>query len=132
VDGVVRRHRRYQVTIVGLIQKIAPQSTFVNYTLDDGTGTIDVRQWIDTDESQFQTDERAEIVPNRYVRVVAYPRVFNGERSLVSMQIIPIRDFNEVTFHGLEVIATHLAATKTAVRPSHPVIVSTMISNVLY
>ena len=36
-----------QVTLVAWIQNIARNATNVSYTLDDGTGQLDVRQWID-------------------------------------------------------------------------------------
>jgi len=102
-----------QVTIVGKIEKIQDQSTYVNYTVDDGTGAIDVRQWLDSDESEYLRSERAKLQSGRYARVVGYPRKFNNERSLVAMHIAPVTDFNEITFHGLEVIAVHLEASKS-------------------
>lgn len=36
-----------QVTVVALILNVTESSSSVNYTLDDGTGTIDARVWLD-------------------------------------------------------------------------------------
>ena len=38
----------FQVVFVGTIVNIAKSATNVSSTIEDGTGTIDVRQWIDT------------------------------------------------------------------------------------
>jgi len=110
-----------QVTIVGKIDNIVEQSTYVNYALDDGTGSIEVRFWLDSDESEYMRSERAKLQRGRYARIVGYPRKFNNERSLVAMHIAPVTDFNEITFHGLEVMAVHLQAPQNAgVAASHP------------
>ena len=36
-----------QVTVVALVLGVTENSSSVNYTLDDGTGTIDARVWLD-------------------------------------------------------------------------------------
>lgn len=46
------------------------------------------------------------------MRVVGNLRSFNDKKSVVAFQLIPVTDFNEVTFHYLNVIATHLRFTK--------------------
>ena len=50
------------------------------------------------------------------VRVVGQLRVFNHTRSIVAFTIQPIKDFNEYTYHFIEVVHTHLHLTKGAVR----------------
>lgn len=49
------------------------------------------------------------------MRVVGRLSVFNDERNLIAFRVIPITDYNEVTFHHLEVINVHLYR----VRPSN-------------
>lgn len=39
-------------------------------------------------------------------------QLVNSERSMVAFRIIPIADFNEITFHHLEVIQVHLSRTR--------------------
>ena len=43
-----------------------------------------------------------------YVRVVGALRSFNNARSLTAFSVRPVKDFNEVTQHNLEVIKCHL------------------------
>jgi replication factor A2 len=37
-----------QITFVGTVVNIAKSPTNISSTIEDGTGSIDVRQWIDT------------------------------------------------------------------------------------
>jgi len=101
-----------QITIVGLITSVHEQSTFLNYWVDDGTGKIEVRLWLDQDDNDFTTQKSA-WREGVYVRVVGHLRSFNGVRSIVGFRIQPIHDFNEITFHLLEVIYVHLYNIKT-------------------
>jgi len=101
-----------QITIVGLITEVQEQSTFLNYTLDDGTGKIEVRLWLDQDDNDF-TAQKSAWREGVYVRVVGHLRSFNNKRSVVGFRIQPIRDYNEITFHLLEVIYVHLYNMKT-------------------
>jgi len=96
-----------QVTFVGVILSCEQQTTNLNYMIDDGTGKMNVRIYIDSeDETQRSADE------NTYVRVVGNLREFNGGLHVVGFTLLPIKDFNEITFHALEVISVHLLNTK--------------------
>lgn len=96
-----------QVTIVGQILSVEAQATNVNYLVDDSTGKVNVRIYIDSDDDSDST-----LSSGTYVRVVGNLRAFNDKKSVVAFQLIPVTDFNEVTFHYLNVIATHLRFTK--------------------
>ncbi|KAF5228920.1 hypothetical protein FOXYS1_15967, partial [Fusarium oxysporum] len=39
-----------QITFVGQIRKIQPQPTNITLNIDDGTGMIEVKKWIDVDK----------------------------------------------------------------------------------
>ena len=45
-----------QVTLVGTIRDITPQSTNVSYRIEDGTGMIDAKQWIDAEQGTTTPD----------------------------------------------------------------------------
>lgn len=51
-----------QVTFVAWIRSIARNATNVSYTLDDGTGQLDVRQWIDNSADQGETIDELKCV----------------------------------------------------------------------
>ncbi|KAL1917759.1 uncharacterized protein VTP21DRAFT_3593 [Calcarisporiella thermophila] len=98
-----------QVKIVGVIRNMMKQSTNISYTVEDGTGSIDVRKWIDNEETE---EVDTELRTGVYVRVIGNLNRFGNKQHLGVYHMEPIRDFNEVTFHMLECIATHLYFTK--------------------
>jgi len=109
VDG----HDLNMVTIVGAIVGENRQTTNITYDVDDGTGVIKARIWIESeDSSDYIARQLAQVRVGGYVRIVGHLRAFGGERSLVAFRVIPITDFNEVTFHHLEVIQVHLFNTR--------------------
>jgi len=102
-----------QVTLVGQILSITQNPAFYNYTLDDGTGQIDVRCWIDQeDPTNPQTQRLAVLEQGMYVRVVGSLRAFGERKNVVAFRLIALLDFNELTFHFLEVIYHKLNATR--------------------
>mmetsp|Transcript_15159 Transcript_15159/g.39944 ORF Transcript_15159/g.39944 Transcript_15159/m.39944 type:complete len:303 (+) Transcript_15159:42-950(+) len=108
IDG----HDLHQVTIVGLITQADEQSTNLQYQLDDGTGNIMVKMWIDADADEAFNERRAQWKEGVVVRVIGQLRSFNNSRSLVAYSIQPITNFNEYTFHFIDVVHTHLKHTK--------------------
>jgi replication factor A2 len=102
----------HQVTIVGIIVSADEQNTNLQYTIDDGTGSIVAKMWVDADQDEAMAERRAEWKEGRIVRVVGQLRVFNHTRSIVAFTIQPIKDYNEYTYHFIEVVHTHLHLTK--------------------
>jgi len=109
----------FQVTIVGLIMAADEQTTSLSYQIDDGTDTIMVKKWTDQDAADDEAERRAQCKEGAYVRVIGQLRSFNHTKNIVAYSIEPIIDFNEYTFHFLEVVHTHLRHTKGAV-PAAP------------
>lgn len=104
----------HQVTIVGLIVNADEQATNLQYTIDDGTDTILVKMWVDQDSDESFAERRAQWKEGVYVRVIGQLRSFNNTKNLVAYSIQPVTDFNEYTFHFIEVVHTHLRHTKGA------------------
>uniref|UniRef100_A0A8P4KS92 Replication protein A C-terminal domain-containing protein n=1 Tax=Dicentrarchus labrax TaxID=13489 RepID=A0A8P4KS92_DICLA len=93
-----------QVSLVGIIRGFAPFVTNVQYSVDDMTGPpLSVRQWVDT-----QDCAQTLLSPGTYVKVTGSLRSFNGQRSLLAMDIRCIKDLNEITSHMLEVVQAHM------------------------
>lgn len=80
--------------------------------IEDGTGALEVKRWIDQAETAENAAERRELQTDMYVRVFGRPNQFNGKISVVSYRIVPITDFNEISYHFLDAIRTHLRLTK--------------------
>lgn len=105
IDG----HPITQVTIVGQVRAVNPQPTNITYQIDDGTGTIDVKKWVDADKVE---DSNPQYQPDQYVRVWGRLKSFNQKRHVGAHFIRAVEDFNEVNYHALEATYVHLYYTK--------------------
>ncbi|KAF8421214.1 replication factor A2 [Tirmania nivea] len=106
-------HDLHHITICGQIRNIAEQATSLTYRLDDGTGVIEAKQWVDP-ENPHAHEARTKLVDNMYVRVLGQLRtVMNSQRKYIAAAsaIRPI-EFNEVMYHALEATAVHLHFTR--------------------
>ncbi|KAH8680878.1 hypothetical protein BX600DRAFT_375205, partial [Xylariales sp. PMI_506] len=105
IDGV----EVTQVTFVGVVRGISPQTTNITYKLDDGTGIFEVKQWLDADKDD---QSKPNFGIDQYVRVWGRIKSFNNKRHVGAHVIKPINDFNEVNYHLLEATYVHLFFTK--------------------
>ncbi|KAI0165487.1 replication protein A, subunit RPA32 [Xylariaceae sp. FL1272] len=101
-----------QVTLVGMVRSITPQTTNITYKVDDGTGTIEVKLWLDSDKQE--SDAAPQFKEEDYVRVWGRLKSFGNKRHVGAHVIKPIRDFNEVNYHLLEATYVHLYFTRGA------------------
>lgn len=89
---------------------MSPQATNITYKIDDGTATIDVKQWVDSDappeEQKFMPKE------DDYVHVWGTLKEFNEKRHVAPKTIHPVTDFNEINYHLLNATAVHLYFTR--------------------
>ncbi|KFK32630.1 hypothetical protein AALP_AA6G268400 [Arabis alpina] len=90
------------VSLVGLVcDKDVSKITEVRFSLDDGTGRIDCKRWVN---ESFDTREMEAVSDGTYVRLNGHLKTFNGKKQLLVFSVRPIMDFNEVTFHYIECI----------------------------
>ncbi|KAI9649871.1 Replication factor A protein 2 [Ciborinia camelliae] len=99
-----------QLSFVGQVHSISTQTTNNTYKLDDGTGLIEVKQWIDSEAEP----ENAKPVPQegQYIHVWGRLKSFHDKRHVGAHIIRPVTDMNEVTYHGLEATLVHLYFTR--------------------
>ena len=99
-----------QVTFVGQVRNISRQTTNVTYKLDDGTGIVEVKEWVDSEASRAfdGPDKKDKVGEQAYVRVWGRLKAFNGKRHVGANFVRPIKDFNEIQYHLLEATAVHL------------------------
>lgn len=108
-DFLIDGHPITQVTIVGQVRQVNPQPTNITYRLDDGTGLIDVKKWVDADKPE---DTEPKYEPDQYVRVWGRLKSFNGKRHVGAHFIRGVDNFNEVNYHQMEATYVHLYFTK--------------------
>lgn len=99
-----------QITFVGQIRSISTQTTNITYKVDDGTGIVEVKQWIDAEaqNDSMDMDSKSKLAEDVYCRVWGRLKAFNNKRHVGAHVIRPITDLNEVNYHLLEATAVHL------------------------
>jgi replication factor A2 len=99
-----------QITFIGQINNISAQATNTTFKLDDGTGLIEVKQWVDGDADP----ETAKPLPKEgeYLRVWGRLKAFNNKRHVAAHLLRPITNFNEISCHLLEATSVHLYFTQ--------------------
>ncbi|KAI8888455.1 replication protein A, subunit RPA32 [Backusella circina FSU 941] len=102
-----------QITFIGVIRNANELQTNITYTIEDGTGAVEVRKWRENNESLEDTDNRSSLMNDTYVRVYGRLNNFNDHLTVVAYAIKPITDYNEITYHFLDAIKTHLTLLKT-------------------
>ncbi|GLJ27476.1 hypothetical protein SUGI_0539120 [Cryptomeria japonica] len=101
IDGVDVNN----VTLVGMVFNKEERITDVSFYLDDGTGKIEVKRWVN---DAMESTEMAVVQNGSYVRVHGHLRSFQNKKHVNAFSVRPITDFNEITFHNLECIFTRL------------------------
>ncbi|EGW32957.1 uncharacterized protein SPAPADRAFT_135817 [Spathaspora passalidarum NRRL Y-27907] len=99
------------VSFVGIIRKITAFESAISFTIEDGTGSTEIRKWINSDQtSKDAEEERYAGWLNTYVCVGGSLKAFNGKTSLQYSGIHQVTDSNQVVYHHLAAIHTHLKA----------------------
>ena len=87
----------------------------MTYKLDDGTGTIEVKQWIDADAITSMeigdgaaATSKPKLIENEWARVWGRLKSFNNKRHVGAHVIRPIIDKMEIQYHLLEATYVHL------------------------
>lgn len=107
-----------QLTFVGQIRNIATQTTNITYKLDDGTGTIEVKQWNDADALEA-SPLKSKLVEGSYCRAWGKLKSFHERRHVNASIIRPVENMNEVSYHMLEATSVHLYFTRGPVGGSN-------------
>ena len=102
-----------QVTFVGQIRNISHQATNVTYRIDDGTGTFEVKVWVDSEQSNHDDPNsmHSKLSENAYARVWGKLKTF-GKKHVVAHIVRPVTDYNEINYHLLEATYVHLFFTR--------------------
>lgn len=98
-----------QITFVGQVRSVNPQSTNITYKIDDGTGQVEVKKWIDADKHD-DADPGFDV--DSHVRVWGRLKSFSNKRHVGAHVIRPVADYNEVNYHLLEATYVHLFFTR--------------------
>ncbi|KAG5419164.1 RFA2 [Candida metapsilosis] len=97
------------VSFIGVVRKVSANGTTLHITVEDGTGSIDVRKWI-TEESGSAEQEKELFMgyTNKYVSIGGALKVYNGNKNIQNASISLIQDSNQIIYHHLNAIHNHL------------------------
>lgn len=94
-----------QIKFIGAVRAVEEQSTNVSFQIEDGTGLIDVKQWLNNEDcaavAQMRMDASRE---NGYVRIIGQVKDYDGKKSVVAHSVRALSTSNELTHHMLEVV----------------------------
>jgi replication factor A2 len=94
----------HHVVIVGAVKECTQNSTNALYEIEDGTGLIVVKQWVDQNDCAAKYEMRQKCMhENTYLKIVGSPKYYDGNVQLVAESIRPVSTGNELTHHMLEV-----------------------------
>jgi replication factor A2 len=83
-------------------------ATNVSYEIGDGTGYVDVRQWLDTADDE--AGKTTGITQDMYVSVIGTLKVFGGKRHISAQIIHVVTNPDLVASHLLKALSLSLAA----------------------
>lgn len=95
----------HHVVIVGAIRDFTDNSTNTEYQIEDGTGLIIAKQWIDNNDCAAKLEMRQlSMKENIYVKIIGSLKYYDGQVQLIADSIRPLTTGNELTCHMLEVV----------------------------
>lgn len=97
------------VGFIGVVRKVHANGVTLFITVEDGTGSIDVRKWVDENINSVEEEkERYMVFLNKYVFVGGALKVYNGNKSIQNASVSLIEDSNQIIYHHLSAIDNHL------------------------
>jgi replication factor A2 len=93
------------VKLVAAVRSVEESSTNVLYTVEDGTGLFEVKQWIDDSSCSALTEIRQPTLQdNVYVKVIGHVKAYDGKAVLVASSVRALGTSNELAHHLLETV----------------------------
>jgi replication factor A2 len=94
------------VRIVAATRTVDDLSTTCIYTMEDGTGSIEVKQWVINDPCSAAVEAKRETLQEgKYLKITGQIKdTFDGKKMIVADSIRPLHTGNELAHHMLEVV----------------------------
>lgn len=113
----------YLVKIVGAVREVVKTSTNYMYTIEDGTGVVQVKEFIDdssyNEAIQQQREEAAQ--DHVYIRVIGKATSYEGNKQIIGQSVRKVTGGgNEFTHHLLTVVYSGEKYKKTQTMVGRP------------
>lgn len=96
------------VSFCGVVRNITDNTSNLVVQLEDGTGVMDIRTWIN-DSSPDDNKDVLEV--GKYVYVTGSLKDFQGKKNIQHATFSKVESFNQVIYHQLSAIDVYLQAT---------------------
>lgn len=106
IDGIPAQH----VAICANLVTVEEKPTFYTFTIDDGTGSKEVRMFRNTTEDESKD---LDVQAGDYITFVASCKNFNNKWQINTSAVTKVTDFNEVIFHQLQALKAHVKLTSS-------------------
>ena len=116
---------------MGVIHSVEVKSTYTVYTIDDGTGMVEVF-WTTGEESEHQIKKKELWAVGKYVKCLGSVRNFQGKKNIGANGITLVKDPNQIMFHYLQAITVHKANSTAGGVDGMKVPMNTGVSNSNY
>lgn len=95
-----------RVRFMAAIRQFNDMSTNIEFEVEDGTGSIKVKEWLDDQKENGKTAELREKTKKEhvYVKVTGQLKDFNGNKQVIADSIRPLSTGNELAHHMIEVV----------------------------
>mmetsp|Transcript_7426 Transcript_7426/g.13354 ORF Transcript_7426/g.13354 Transcript_7426/m.13354 type:complete len:268 (-) Transcript_7426:321-1124(-) len=95
----------HMVKLVGCVREVDVASTCITYLIEDGSGLVEVKHWLDSSDTPESIQMRDETCQdNVYLRIIGKLKTYDGKKSIVANSVRKITTPNELTHHFLEVV----------------------------
>ncbi|GBF88306.1 replication factor A2 [Raphidocelis subcapitata] len=110
---VVDGHDLANVTLLGKVVSVSERGGNLDLRVDDGTGTMEATAYLENpDDPNAVAQKIAELRPGTYVRVYGSVKGYEGRWTINAFAVRVVHDYNEVTYHFLQVVFQHLHLLK--------------------
>jgi hypothetical protein len=94
----------HHVKVVAAVTAVQMGSTSYTYTVEDGTGSIDVKEWLDEGNIEVSRMREEAAVEHQYVRIIGKLEEYGEKPQIVAHAVRKLANCNELTYHFLEVV----------------------------
>lgn len=94
----------HQFKIVAAVREVTKTSTAYNYTVEDGTGCIDVKDWADENNLAVSQMREEAATEHQYIRIIGQLKEYEGNVHMQAYSVRKVSTGNELTHHFLEVV----------------------------
>lgn len=104
-NGVLQDGRGPElIKIVGAVCEYSSKSTSIEFIVEDGTGKIAVKDWVESDDKVKQELSAEASVEHQYIRVIGKIQVYENEIHITAQHVKKLKDANELTYHMIETV----------------------------